>query len=240
MREEKGEKDIFQGDDDFLGWVAQEVCSDDYRESLRNIEQGPHPIDEMLYEYVWGGLNEQETRIIRAHIAFCGSCAEEVLRLRLAEEELEERVLDWANEEDICLTLSHLPQGGTPLKGDAFEQLATEFWEPQWIEQQATAADFPEQKHVFRQEDGDITVSCVWRSKYRSKPAYISIAWKANITTRKELCAHFVNPETRQQLTEVSLGTCLVGEEVFTSDELGFDPSCERWAVALLVKEVKA
>jgi hypothetical protein len=119
-----------------------------------------------------------------------------------------------------------------------FEGIATEYWEPQWTGQQATAADIPEQKHVFRREDGDINVSCFWRSQHRKKPAYISISWKANVTTRNEIRARFINSETREHLAEVDLGSHFMGEEVFTSDDLGFDPSCERWAMALVLKEV--
>ncbi len=257
---EKGAKDVFQHDEDFLTWLAQEAYSERSQEFLRSVEQGPHPTDDMLFEYVCGGLDEQDAGIIRDHIAFCEVCAEEVLRLRLVQEELEERLLDWANGEDILLTSPYLPsmeelkrgvpQGEIPAgkedislppsKGDLFEELAPEIWEPQWIEQRATAADLPEQKHVFRRPDGEITVSCFWRGTYRNKPAYISISWKADITTCNELRARFINPETREQLAEVYLGTCTAGEEVFTSDDLGFDPSQERWAMTLIVKEVNA
>jgi hypothetical protein len=260
MKEKKGAKNIFQGEKDFLGLLAQEACSDSYQEALRNVKQGPHPTDEMLYDYVWGNLDRHEARIIRVHIAFCEICAEEVLRLRLVEEELEERLLDWMNEKEAFISplspsrelhppappstsLRTGPSRGDypplPLPGgDLLEGMATEFWTPQWTEQRATAADVPEQKHVFRREDGDINVSCFWRSQHRKKPAYISISWKANVTTRNEIRARFINSETREHLAEVDLGSHLMGEEVFTSDDLGFDPSCERWAMALVLKEV--
>jgi hypothetical protein len=118
--------------------------------------------------------------------------------------------------------------------------LATEFWEPDWQQRRATAADIPPQEHVFAREDGDITISCLWRSQHRRHPSYISISWKADVTTYNEIHARFVDPETRQQLAEVRLGAGVIGEEVFTSEELGFDPSSERWALALVVKEVPA
>jgi hypothetical protein len=269
MKERNDTKNVFQNDEDFLTLVAQEARSDNYQKALRNVEQGPHPTDEMLYDYVWGELDKQEARIIRIHIAFCGICAEEVLRLRLVEEELEEKVLDWMNGEGaVIMPQIHPPV--PPLRGDyppvspsrelhppvppsrgdypplplpggeLFEGIATEYWEPQWTEQQATAADIPEQAHVFRREDGDIEISCFWRSQYRKKPAYISISWRANVTTRNEIRARFINSETREHLAEVDLGTHLMGEEIFTSDDLGFDPSSERWAMALVLKEVGA
>jgi len=254
MKEKKGAKSVFQGDEDFLALLAQEACSDSHQEALRNVEQGPHPMDEMLYEYVWGKLDRQEAGIIRAHITFCGICAEEVLRLRLVEEELEKNLWDWINREDVFITPPYPPSRelhppASPSRGDypplplpggeLFEGIATEFWEPQWVDRQATAADIPEQKHVFRREDGDITISCFWRNKYRKKPAYITISWNADVATRNEILACFINTETQNKLAEVYLGTCLVGEKVFTSDDLGFDPSCKRWAMALIIKEVE-
>ena len=252
MKEKNDAKNVFQNDGDFLTLLAQEARSDNYQEAIRNIEQGPHPTDEMLYDYVWGELDRQEARIIRIHIAFCEICAEEVLRLRLVEEELEEKVLDWMSGEGAVIIppSRELHPPAPPSRGDypplplpggeLFEGIATEYWEPQWTGQRATAADIPEQAHVFRREDGDIEVSCFWRSQYRKKPAYISISWKANVTTRNEIRARFINSETWEHLAEVDLGTHLMGEEVFTSDDLGFDPSSERWAMALVLKEVGA
>lgn len=241
MKKAQTEKEKISWDENLLTWLAREVCSDDYQKSRRNVEQGLHPTDEMLYKYVWEELDKQDVRIIKAHIAFCGSCAEEVLRLRLVEEKLEERVLSWVDEEEESVTLPYpRPRGDYPplplQGGELFEGIATEYWEPQWMGQYATAADIPRQEHVFKRDDGDIMISCFWRGKYRKKPAYISISWEADVTTRNEFCARFVNPETHEQIAEVCLGTCLAGEEIFTSEELGFDPSCERWAMALVIR----
>ncbi len=238
MKEERGAKDLFRRDEGFLDHLGREARSERFRNFHQRVEQGPHPTDELLYEYVWGGLDEQDAGMIRVHIAFCGICAEEVLRLRLVEEELEEKLLTWTKGEARALTSPFPFQRGSTSQEVLFEELAPEFWEPQWAGQLATAADIPEQEHVFRREDGDIKISCFWRGQYRKKPAYISISWNANVTTRSEFRVRFINPETQEELSEVYLGTGLVGEEVFTNEDLGFDPSCEQWAIALIVKEV--
>ena len=222
--------DTISGDGKFLSWLVHEASSDSHQEARRAVEDGPHPTDDMLYRYVWNELEPQETRWVQAHIAFCGFCAEEVFRLGLASEAEEESIDRWINSDESSFAAPHT----------LVEELATEFWEPDWQQHRATAADIPPQEHLFAREDGDITISCLWRSQHRRHPSYISISWKADVTTYNEIHARFVNPETRQQLAEVRLGSAVIGEEVFTSEDLGFDPSSERWALALVVKEVTA
>jgi hypothetical protein len=218
------------GDDMFLTWLAREAGSDMHRKTRQNTEEGPHPTDEMLYGYVWNDLDVQDARLVKAHITFCRICAEEVFRLHLIEEATEKNVDRWINGGESSMAA---PQ-------NLLDDLALEFWEPDWQQQRATASDIPPQQHLFARGDGDITISCLWRSQHRRNPSYISISWKADVTTYNEIHARFVDPETRQQLAEVRLGAAVIGEEVFTSDELGFDPSSERWALALVVKEVPA
>jgi hypothetical protein len=114
----------------------------------------------------------------------------------------------------------------------------SEPWQPQWVGELVTADDIPEQEHSFRMEDGDIEISCAWRSRHQEKPAYLWVSWRANIPTPGELWARFMRPETETVLAEVRLGTHLEGEAEFTSDRLGFDPAKERWAISILLKDV--
>jgi hypothetical protein len=220
--------DPMPGDEKFLSWLARHAGGDSHQEARRAVEEGPHPTDDMLYRYVWDELDPQETHWVQAHVAFCGFCAEEVFRLSLAGEAGKESLDRWMHGDEPSLAAPPT----------LVEELATEFWEPDWQQQRATAADIPPQQHLFTREDGDITISCLWRGQHRRHPSYITISWKADVTTYNEIHARFVNPETRQQLAEVRLGSDVIGEEVFTSEDLGFDPSSERWALALVFREV--
>lgn len=111
------------------------------------------------------------------------------------------------------------------------------YWEPDWVGLQATAADTPEQKNTFRLEDGEIRVACNWRSGYGNKPAYVHVHWNADICDSGELWLVFIKPGSETILAEICLGDRYEGEEVFSSRDLGFDPSCEKWAMSIYLKE---
>lgn len=108
-------------------------------------------------------------------------------------------------------------------------------WEPQWAGVPVTAGDVPEQQHDFSMRDGNIDISCSWRGAYGDTPAYIEISWTADIMTECELWLRFVNPLTRDVLSEVLLGEEPEGGKIITGDILGFDPSKERWATSLMM-----
>jgi len=112
-------------------------------------------------------------------------------------------------------------------------------WEPQWAGVPVTCSDIPPQTQPFITDDGDIQITCHWRSQYNKKPAYIQISWEANITDKGELYARFVNPDTHEILSEVCLGKNLKGEEIFTAEDLGFDPSATKWGISVLLKGIK-
>jgi hypothetical protein len=112
-------------------------------------------------------------------------------------------------------------------------------WQPRWVGKLRTAAatQIPEQKHVFRMEDGKITLSCSWRSRYHENPAHVQVSWRTDIPTPGELWVRFTRSGTETILAEVRLGTRRIGKAVFTSDDLGFDPSREGWAISLILRE---
>jgi len=111
-KKRSGSETILENDNDFLSFLAQECGTDDYQQSKTEVENGPHPPEDMLYDYVLGVMNEEQVDIIRDHISFCGICAQEVLQIRLAEEDLEnltvgqkpvkislwERIKKWGSE----------------------------------------------------------------------------------------------------------------------------------------------
>lgn len=111
------------------------------------------------------------------------------------------------------------------------------YWEPDWVGMQATAADAPVQKNTFRLEDGEIHIACYWKSQYGNKPSYIHVRWSADICCGGELWLVFIRPGSESILAEIRLGDRYEGEEAFSSKDLGFDPSCEKWAMSIYLKE---
>ncbi|QTA83821.1 Uncharacterized protein dnl_62380 [Desulfonema limicola] len=109
-------------------------------------------------------------------------------------------------------------------------------WTPQWAGQMVTADEIPEQKHEFKADDGEVLISCYWGPEHDDEPAYIRISWKAD-AGHDELGIRFENPDTKEILYEDRLGAFKVGEEIFTSKDLGFDPSTQKWSIAILFLE---
>lgn len=75
-------------------------------------------------------------------------------------------------------------------------------------------------------------------AKYRKAPPFIRISWTTDVSGGNAIYACIINPETKEIRAELLLGKELSGTEEFTSEELGFDPSRELWAIAPVLKEV--
>ena len=197
--------------DAFAAILKQGVQADEYRRLKAAESHAPHPVQEKLAEYAAGRLPEADAEVIRKHLLFCPRC-----------------VLSAAGYMRNQPLTVILPK---PIA-------ATEYWQPEYAGLQATAADIPQQAHTFVMEEGDIHLECNWGGPQGSDPAYIWLKWEANLSTEREFWAQFINPVAQTIRYEVCLGTYLLGEETFTSQELGFDPSTEQWAVAIVLKEV--
>jgi len=106
-----------------------------------------------------------------------------------------------------------------------------------------TASSEAEVESLVLLDEGDVKITYGWRSGYGNRPTCFNIQWKANINEKMELVAKFINPDVPPDnpehiRKEINLGSWLVGEESFTSEQLGFDPTNEKWAIAfILVKE---
>ena len=101
-------------------------------------------------------------------------------------------------------------------------------WEP--VELVAAAG---EQVHTFDIEEGRITISCDWERGQYTRSPYLWIRWKVEIDSERELSLQFINPETRKIRYEEPLGKLRKGEISFKAEDLGFDPSHERWAILI-------
>jgi hypothetical protein len=110
-------------------------------------------------------------------------------------------------------------------------------WQPAWAGELVTAADVAAQEHVFALDDGEIQVTCGWRAAYGHLPATLRVAWHAHLTLPGEFWVRFTHPtDLTRPPVELRLGHTVAGEEEFTAETLGFDPTREPWALAILVK----
>lgn len=114
-------------------------------------------------------------------------------------------------------------------------------WQPAWAGAMVTAADVATQEHVFALDDGDIQVTCGWRAAYGHLPATLRVTWQAHLTLPGDFWVRFTHPtDPTRPPVEVRLGNTVAGEEEFTAETLGFDPTREPWALAILVKAPEA
>jgi|GEM_PF-2067712 len=193
----------------------QPAVDSDYTEKKESRKKG-HPTPQMLYDYVLGLLDKKDAMKIQKHFSICGVCADEALRIMRIEDELTAKSVDWANK-ILWRTFS---------------------WKPQWAGVFVTASEIPEQRHSFKIDEGEINLSCYWKPNFGNDPAYIHLSWNAKNTISARLWVRFVNSETQEVFSEICLGTHLQGEDNFTSDRLGFDPSNEKWAVSIIFEEI--
>ena len=121
---------------------------------------------------------------------------------------------------------------------DRITQWISPVWEPLWAGQPVTADEIPKQEYTFTSEYGKIALTCEWNAARQMAPAFLRLAWEASLEHQSRLVARFINPQSQEIRAEICLGTSLSGEETLTSDELGFDPSSERWALSLILRDV--
>jgi hypothetical protein len=220
----------------------------------------------MLYDYVLGLLDKKDAMKIQKHFSFCGVCADEALRIMRIEDELNKKSEDRANWDGIPIRSSSISKSRGIKKSRYVELLkkvdlspklkhildrhpeklkemifilSQEPWEPQWAGVPATASEIPEQRHSFKIDEGEINLSCYWKPKVGNDPAYLHLSWAAKIDIPAVLRARFMNPETLETFSEICLSPRLQGEDNFTSDRLGFDPSNEKWAVSIIFEETE-
>ena len=201
----------FQSHDGFLEFLAKQAQSPSYRTSQTIIEDGQHPTEEMLCDYVSDELEPEQIAIIQAHLAFCGECAEETLRIRFLQDALED---DESQRQPMRIA----------------DEIAREIgWE---LMRQAAAG--MQEEHTFAVADGEIKTTFQWESPKARQAGYIVVAWEANIASDRELSIQFFRKETREILYEEEIGTIRNSHATFTFDELGFDPEHEQWAIAIV------
>ncbi len=217
----------------FWDFLTQEARSEAYHQISRQTERHPSPA--ALFEWVADRSEPAEAGRIMDHIAVCEECAHEVLNIMRLDDELEQTLLEWA---DMGAEYEPGPVAGKCMTW------ASDLWEPQWFDTHAAAADVPKQTHVFSTHNGDIRLSVYWQGQNADQAAFLSLTWNVEESghggvRNREFRFRLVNPATRSIRCEISTGTSLSGEKNMTGTELGFDPSYERWAVAVIVMTQK-
>jgi len=197
--------------------IEQEVRARRHRAAAPS-KPTPHPSGERLYDYALGWLDSSENAEIQRHLAVCPACVRELGTILKFEQALEIEDEQPSFAERAVLWMS-------------------KFWMPLWAGEMVTAADIPAQNHRFEMETGggEITVSCFWRGECENEPAYLHLAWSADMAIAGEFRARFVSPETQAIFADLPLGTKLRGEKIFTPRELGFDPACQRWGFSIVL-----
>lgn len=128
MDEEKMKmlKEALKSDESFLEFLKQGAESDDYQKLKKRVEKGPHPTREMLYDYVLNWTDQTDEEKIMDHIAFCPVCSKEVLSIMKIENELDEDMLEWANQKTLIEKLKQLASNfSIPVYSFAADGLAT-------------------------------------------------------------------------------------------------------------------
>jgi hypothetical protein len=221
---------IFASDENLREWFRRKAHTQAYQDAQQRAEAGPHPTLEMLCDYVAGDMNATDARIISDHALFCGLCAQEILRIRMVRDavgqnldEIEQEI--WGAEEEMPF----YRQRKVPMIPLA-DNIALEMrWEP--LRQTASGI---QEEHTFQTADGRITATCQWECPKDHDPGYIEISWQADIESERELSLQFIQPDTHEILYAEHLGVIRNSHATFTFEELGFDPTQEKWAIAIV------
>ncbi len=210
------------------------------------------PLDEELFNHVYHELSTGESERVSGHIDHCERCR--VKSLKIATERFEwASLFDADPEQALADALGEAgvkflgPQKGQKAEGDktsVITQIKDEFfrwvsplWEPLWAGAPLTALDMSARDHVFVMEDGEIRATCRWTGECDREPAFIQLSWQAALYSEGTLWVCFVDPDEGETLHEARLGEDAAGEDTFTSDELGFDPSARKWGLSFILSE---
>jgi len=109
--------------------------------------------------------------------------------------------------------------------------------QPQWAGIAPTGADIPEQIIDFQSDKGKIELRLYWAPRCGNTRAFIRIKWIRHFSSSEKLWVRFINPSTKAVRKEINLGTVKENENNYDTDYLGFDPSCEEWAIYIALVE---
>lgn len=204
---------------------------------------------ETLVDYAYDDLSRDARETAAAHILQCNDCRMTLLKIA-ADRARWEAALKVSPADAVSKSLGKKRIVGwrgrafkktaesivSTLKNAAMEWISP-LWEPMWAGQAVTAADMPEQSHLFEVGDGEyVHISCFWGGKSTGGVTQIRLSWEANLYSPGNIRVRFTDPDTRQMLHETSLGNELTGRRLIDRDALGFDPSERRFAICVAIE----
>ncbi len=221
-------------------------------QTFRNARPGPDcPSVETLVIYAARELAKKKTEKIAAHVFGCEACQMVVMRLE-SDQYLWNIMLE--NDQETALAQA-LGKKGQKVVHELIEQTAAKqpafvstikeamvawaspLWQPLYAGEAVTAADIEPQSIRFEMDYGEyINLSCYWQEEKTGQP-YIDLSWQANLLQPSKLWARFIDPDSRKILTEILLGNDLEGKIHIVSNELSFNPTSDKWAIAIVVEE---
>ena len=213
------------------------------------------PSSDTLVEYVYGGLSGDDHDHVRMHLSSCEICrmvcyrarTDELLwsnMLESAPDALLSRDLGRSGIREVNNMIRSHERRRTPSL-DSFVSRVREnmvawvspLWQPLYAGEAVTAADLAEQSIGFEMDYGEyINLSCHWHEE-KDRPACIELSWQANLLQPSRLWARFIDPENSTILTEILLGKELEGRLCIPGEQLNFNPTADKWAIAIIVEE---
>ncbi len=224
----------------------------DAGQAFRNARPGPDcPSVETLAIYADRELTKKEAKKIAAHVTGCEVCQMVVMRLE-SDQYLWNAMLEHDQEtafahalgkkgqkvvhELIKKTAAKQPAFVSKIK-EAMVAWASPLWQPLYAGEAVTAADIEPQSIRFEMDYGEyINLSCYWQEEKEGQP-YVDLSWQANLLQPSKLWARFIDPDSSNILTEILLGSDLEGKIRISSNELSFNPTADKWAIAIVVEE---
>ena len=221
------------------------------RQILRQARAGADcPSLDDLQEYAANQAGQMKNSAIEAHVRRCDNCRAVVSRIA-ADTFFWDGLL--ARDPGAALAMALGDRGRKLVRAmikknsscadfvskikEAMVAWTSPQWQPHFAGVAVTAADVEEQSHRFEMEYGEyINLSCHWREEKDGRP-YIDLAWQANLMQPAKLWARFIDPDSGNILTEILLGTELEGKQRIMGRELNFNPSADKWAIAIVVEE---
>jgi hypothetical protein len=211
------------------------------------------PVNELLPEYLHKVLTDKDYERVSGHIHECEQCRIELLKLEADQIEWEQRLridpdkalAEALGPKGIRIASTHCQIHSSPSPSpiskikEALIKWISPMWEPMWAGEPVTAADIPEQSESFESDEGRLDISCSWEGQYHNDPAYIRLKWKAYLSHESRMWVRFIDPKTQEILYEVCLGKDTEGQEDFTGDDLGFDPSNRKWAISFILLDAE-
>jgi hypothetical protein len=209
---------------------------------------------DVLIDYEYDELEEAARQEAASHISGCNACRMSLLSIEADRAEWESRLEGSPDDalaeifgaagraviDPFIQKSAHktgiLQSTITQLK-EALIQWTSPLWEPMWAGQMVTAADRPEQSHLFELGDGEyVNVTCFWSEKSQGTVSQFRLSWEANLYSPSNIWVRLVDPETQEILHELPLGNDLTGKRLIDREALGFDPSNRRFALSVLIE----